>query len=132
MGANTRDKKPVRTYGIEWNIIPWAFSPNTSDTTLDPAASQVIGQVTVTRAGTGLYHVTAAGGAPRSLFFLGGLQTDLKGLFNIEVGTVSTTVGKMQVRVFTYGTTTLVNLTATTSGQVVTGQIWQQASSYTR
>lgn len=132
MGANTRDKKPLRSYGIEWNVVPFSFIPNVSDSTGNPAAANTIGQVTVTRTGTGLYQVAAAGGAPRSVFVLGKYESALKGLYEIEVGTTSSTAGLFQIRCFTYGTTTLVNFAATDSVQKVSGYLFQQASSYTR
>jgi len=132
MGANTRDPKPLRSYGVEWRVIPWSFIPNVSDSTASPAAANTIGQVAVTRTGTGLYQVAAYGGAPRAVFVLGKYESALKGLYEVEVGTTSATAGLYQIRCFTYGTTTLVNFAATDSVQRVSGYLFQQASSYTR
>lgn len=133
MGANTRDKKPVKAYGIEMVANPFSFIPNATDSTLAPIASNVFGSgVSVTIQGTGLYRVQVGGGAPTQIVVLSQLETALKGLFEIEIGTTSATAGQFQLRVFTFGTTTLVNFTATTSIQRVQGVVWQQASSYTR
>ncbi len=132
MAGNSRDKKPIRGYGIEWVATPFSFIPNASDSTVAPAATDVVGAVSVTFQGTGLYRVSMPGGAPRMVVDLSPPETALKGLFEVEIGTTSATVGQFQIRCFTWGTTTLVNFTATTSVQRVQGVVWQQASSYTR
>jgi hypothetical protein len=132
MGSNTRDKKPLRAYGIEWVGTPFNFIPNASDSTAAPLAANVVGSgVSVTIQGTGLYRVSLPGGAPNMVVNLQ-LETALKGLYQIEVGTTSSTAGQVQIRVFNFGTTTLANFAATTSTQKVHGLILQQASSYTR
>lgn len=132
MAANFRDKKPLRTYGIEWVATPFSFIPNVSDSTVSPLTTDVVGPVNVSWTATGLYHVAVKGGAPRA--FLGGLvlNTSATGRYQIDATNVNATNGTFQIRAYTQATTTLVNFAATTAVQVVSGVLWQQASSYTR
>lgn len=133
MGSLTRDRKPLRSLGIEWICVPFQFTPNSSDSTAAPTAANVLGSgVSVTIQGTGLYRVQIQGGAPNMVIDLSPPQTALKGLYQLELGTVSATAGQFQIRVFNFGTTTLANFAATTSQQVVQGIAWLQCSSYTR
>lgn len=131
MGANSRDKKPLRAYGIEWAAIPFSFVPNASDTTAAP--TKVLGPITVARTSTGLYTIkSTGGGAPNALFFASyEAPVGLRGQFWQQVSSVNNTVGTAILWNMNVGTTTLVNFTATT-GQVVHGFMLQQASSYTR
>lgn len=132
MGANTRDKKPLKTYGIEWVAIPFSFVPNVSDSTASPAAANVVGPVNVSWTATGVYHVALQGGYPRMTVPSVQQETALKGLFQLDVTNVNATAGTFQIRAYTQATTTLINFTATTSVQKVHGLIFAQASSYTR
>lgn len=134
MSFNPRDKKPLRSYGIEWVVTPFSFIPNITTTTSAPLAANTVGAVSVTIAGTGLYKMTLPGGAARMVVNYDlSMPTGTKGGFILEMDgdNSSATSGVVQFRVMTAGTTTLVNFTATT-GQVVQGTILQQASSYTR
>lgn len=134
MPPNYREPKPVRAHGIEWKVTPFSFIPNVTTTTSDPLAANTVGQVVVTRANTGLYKVALSGGAPRMIVNYDiSFPVGTKGGFihELDGDNFNATVGSFQIRLMTTGTTTLVNFTATT-GQVVYGTIWQQASSYTR
>lgn len=133
MGSNTRDRKPVRAYGIEWVITPFSFIPNSSASTSNPTAANIVGPVTVSWTATGKYVVQLNGGSPASV--VAGppaVETVLPGLFQADWQNVTSTSGQFTMRVYTAATTTLINFTATTSAQRVHGVIMQQASSYTR
>lgn len=134
MGFLTRDKKPVRSIGIEWVAIPFSFIPNVTTTTSNPLAANTFGPVVVTLASTGLYKVALSGGAPRmAVQFDVSYPVGTKGgfIYELDGDNYTSTAGTFQIRHMTVGTTTLVNFTATT-GQVVYGTVWLQASSYTR
>ncbi len=134
MGANYRDPKPVRTYGIEWKITPFSFIPNVTTTTSNPLVADTTGQVVATLTSTGLYKVALRGGAPKMIVdFNISYPVGTKGgfIWELDGDNYNSTAGTFQIRHMTVGTTTLVNFTATT-GQVVYGTVWQQASSYTR
>lgn len=133
MAYNPRDRKPLRTYGIEWVAVPFSFVPNASDSTANPAAANIVGPVNVSWTATGKYVVTLKGGAPNAVMAGTPLvETALKGLFQMDAENVTATTGSFTIRAYTFATTTLINFTATTSVQKVHGVILQQASSYTR
>lgn len=137
---NTRDPKPLKAVGgMEWKVLPFSFVPNTSDSTASPAAATVFGPVNVSWTATGTYRVqiqnapgAGAAGAPRMIVMPPGVETALKGLFQVDVTNVNMTQGFFDLKTYTFATTTVINFTATTSVQRVSGQIWLQASSYTR
>ncbi len=129
MAANSRDKKPLRTYGIEWVATPFSFVPNASDSTAAPTS---FGPITWSWTATGLYIGTLKGGAPTAV--LGGLvlNTSATGRYQIDSTAFSATAGTLRVRCYTQATTTLINFAATDAVQMVSGFILQQCSSYTR
>lgn len=125
--------QPIRSKGgIEWNLVPFSFAPNSSDSTANPAASGTFGPITFSWTATGIYRATLPAGAPRMIVPPPGVETALKGLFQVDVANVNSTAGTFDIKVYTFATTTLINFTATTSIQRVSGQVWVQASSYTR
>lgn len=137
---NTRDPKPLKSVGgMEWKVIPYSFVPNASDSTVSPVATSTFGAVNVSWTATGVYRVqiqnaagAGAAGAPRMIVMPPGVETALKGLFQVDVANVNMTQGFFDIKAYTFATTTLINFTATTSVQRVSGQVWLQASSYTR
>ncbi len=133
MGFWFRGGNPVRTKGaIEWMVVPYSFAPNTSDSTANPLAASTFGPITFSWTATGTYRATLPGGSPRMIVSPPGVETALKGLFQLDVSNVNATAGIFDIKVYTFATTTLINFTATTSVQRVSGQLWVQASSYTR
>ncbi len=133
MGFWYRDAKPVRAKGaIEWYVIPYSFAPNVSDSTANPAAAGTFGPITFSWTATGIYRATIPGGHVRMIVPPPGVETALKGLFQVDVANVNATAGTFDIKAYTFATTTLINFTATTSIQRVSGQVWVQASSYTK
>ncbi len=137
--SNIRDPKPLKTPGIEWRVFPFSFVPNVSNSTASPAVENVFGPVNVSWTATGTYRVqlqnagsAGAAGAPRMIVMPPGVETTLKGLFQVDVTNVNMTQGFFDIKAYTFATTTVINFTATTSVQRVSGQVWLQASSYTR
>lgn len=133
MGFNYREPKPVRSYGVGWNVMPWSFVPNVTATTSNPLAANTVGPISVVRTSTGLYTVTITnGGAPIVLVqHTYEAPIGLQGQFWLQTQNCNDTLGTFQIVAMNVGTTTLVNFTATT-GQVVHGLAMLQASSYTR
>jgi len=131
--ANTRGAYPFRVVGGggEWRAIPFRRSPNVSDTTAAPTV--ISGPVTVARTSTGLYTITLTpGGANNVLLFQSyEAPVGLRGQFWQQVSAVNDTTCNAVLWNMSVGTTTLINLTATT-GQVVHGLFLAQCSSYTR
>src|SRR6185503_20453907 len=114
-----RDRKPVRSLGIEWVTAKFSFSPNSSSTTGAPTVNY--GPVSVTLQSTGLYRVTLPGGAPNMQpNFDVALPAGAKGSFiwELDGDNFNATQGYFQIRVMNVGTTTLANFTATTGIQV--------------
>ncbi len=132
MSYNTRDKKPLKTYGIEWVAIPFSFIPNITASTSSPLVANVVGPVTVSWTATGVYHCALQGGYPQMVLPSVFMESALKGAYALDSQNVSGTGGTFQIRAYTGGTTTQVNFTATTSVQRVHGMVLVQASSYTR
>lgn len=137
--SNMKDPKPLKAIGQEWRVFPYSFIPNVSDSTANPAAANIFGAVNVSWTATGTYRVqiqnapgAGAAGAPRMIVMQPGVETALKGLFQVDVTNVNMTQGYFDLKAYTFATTTVINFTATTSMQRVSGEIWIQASSYTR
>ncbi len=131
--ANSRDAKPVKAYGIEWKVTPWSFVPNITTSTAAPLVANVVGPISVTISGTGIYTCTAlGGGSPRGvLVHACELPVGIKGTLWTQVQAYNVTVGSWVINCMTVGVSTAANFTATT-GQVVHGYLFQQSSSYTR
>lgn len=133
MPVNSRKTDVMHSQGPMWTVIPFSFQPNVSASTSNPLSTQIVGPVSVSFAGTGLYNVSVLGGGAAGCVLAGLVcETALKGLFQVDAANNSASNGTFQIRAYTYGTTTLVNFTATTSVQRVHGVIYQQCSSYTR